>query len=315
MSKIKLILLICLLKPSLILMLNNGYVSSSPNEYFIDTCCSLNENERVYLSCGSNEKIHLNLIQIFYNSAEYCSSELYCCKYETKCSRRITKYSSLSCDEKNSCWIDKTCLKIHDECSSISGLYGQYITINYSCLPLSQTYETINRTDSFDNYQPVPFIVKLLTSDETTRKTSFENKNSFKNFLISNDLKSSPIFLIGIIFLFVLLMLIIYWLADQIGQKLCRQNPLKTSKLVISHSSDEKAKVQSNPSLPVTRVYPSQKIYRYDQPLYDYHHSNKYRYIPYSFNSYQKYIHIQHDPTTGQTYSRTYNPHFNYYSN
>jgi hypothetical protein len=275
-------------------MLNNKYRSLRSNEYFLDTCCSLNENEKIYLSCGPNEKIHLNLIEIYYNSDEYCSSELYCCKYRTKCSRRITKYSTFNCDEKTSCSIDKSCLKIYSSCSSIYGLYGQYITINYSCLPL-------NETNSFDYDQPVPFIVKLSTSDETTIKNSFIKKNS----LITNDLKSSPLFLISIIFIFLLLMFITYWIADQIGKKICRKKNFKIktiqTKILLEHSTQDKTKVQSDSSLPITRIYPS-----------NYYYQNK---TKYSYNPYQRYIDVQHDPITGQIYSRTFNPYFNYYQN
>jgi len=300
-------------------MLNNKYHSLRSNEYFLDTCCSLNENDKIYLSCAPNEKIHLNLIQIYYNSDEYCSSELYCCKYRTKCSRRITKYSSLHCDEKNSCWIDKTCLKIYEPCASIYGLYGQYITIDYSCLPLTEIYQTINETNYLDYDQPVPFIVKLSTSDETTRKNSFIQKNSLENLLISTDVKSSPLFLISIIFIFILLMFITYWLADQIGKKICRQNHfrnnLKTdtiqTKILLQHSPEDKTKVESNSSLPITRIYPSNSNYQY----YHYQNKNKYPYTPYSSNSYRQYINVEHDPITGQIYSRTFNPYFNYYQN
>lgn len=282
-------------------MLKLKYRSLESNEYFIDTCCSLNSNEKVYLSCGPNEKIRLNLIKIYYNSDEYCSSELYCCKYQTKCSRRITKYSSLHCDEKNSCWIDKNCLKIYDSCSSIYGLYGQYITINYSCLLL-------NQTNLFNNEQPVPFIVKLSTSDETTTiENNFIKKNSLKNLLISKDFKSSPLFLISIIFLFLLLMFITYWSADQIGKKFCRKKSFKKklieTKIFYEHSSEDKTKVQSNPPLPITRIYPSHP------------HTNYYHYNPYLNNSYRKYIQLQQHPINEQIYSRTFNPYFNYYQN
>jgi hypothetical protein len=301
-------------------MLNHKYRSLRSNEYFLDTCCSLNENEKIYLSCGSNERIHLNLIQIYYNSDEYCSSELYCCKYRTQCSRRITKYSSLHCDDKSSCSIDKSCLKIYEPCASIYGLYGQYITIDYSCLPSSETYETINQTNYFDNDQPVPFIVKLSTSDEPIIKNSVLRKSSLKHFLISNDLKSSPLFLISIIFVFLFSMFITYWLAGQVGKKFCRQdhgkknvqtNTIQT-KIFLEHSPEDKTKVQSSSSLPVTRIYPSHSNYQYHQPYYHYLNKNKYRYTPYSVNSYRRYINVQHDPITGQFYSRTYNPYFNY---
>jgi hypothetical protein len=276
-------------------MLNSQFDLLKSNEYFVDTCCSLNENEKLYLSCGLNEKIHLNLIQIYYNSDEYCSSELYCCKYQTKCSRRITKYSSLHCDEQNSCWIDKSCLKIYDPCSSIYGLYGQYITIHYSCLE-------INETNSFDSEEPVPFLVKLSTIDETTIK-SFSKKDSLKDLLITDNFKSSPLFLISIIFLFLVLLFLTYWLADLIGKKICRQNRLKknvktntmSTKIFLEHPAENKIKVQSNSSLPITRIYPSYSNYQY-----------------YPFNSYQRYINVQHDPLTGQIYSRTFYPYWNY---
>lgn len=290
MNKINLIILIYLLKPTLILMLNNVYRSLKSNEYFLDTCCSLNKNDKIYLSCGQNEKIHLNLIEIYYNSDEYCSSELYCCKYKTKCSRRITKYSSLHCDDKNSCYIDKNCLKIYNKCSSIYGLYGQYITINYSCLSLNNTF--------IDNYEePVPFIVKLST-------TELDNKKIIKNnFLISKDLKSSPIFLISIIFVFLLIMLISYWSADKIGKKLCRKKKSSIeTKIIYQHKSDDKTKVQSNSSLPITRIYP-------------YHFNYYYQNNPNLNNYPKKYIHVEQHPITQQIYSRTFYPYFNYYQN
>jgi len=286
-------------------MLNSKFDLLKSNEYFLDTCCSLNENEKLYLSCGSNEKIRLNLIQIYYNSDEYCSSELYCCKYQTKCSRRITKYSSLHCDEQNSCWIDKSCLKIYEPCSSIYGLYGQYITINYSCLPI----DNLNETDLFDTEEPVPFVVKLSTIDQTTTTKSFLNKNSLKNLLITNNLKSSPLFLISIIFLFLLLLFLTYWLADLIGKRICRQNRFKknvktntiSTKILLEHPAENKTKVQSTSSLPVTRIYPSYSNYQY------------YNKQPYSFNSsYERYVNVQHDPVTGQIYSRTFYPYWDY---
>ena len=295
MGRIYIIVFINLLNPSLILMLNNKYRSLRSNEYFLDTCCSLNENEKIYLSCGPNEKIRLNLIEIYYNSDEYCSSELYCCKYRTKCSRRITKYSSLNCDEKNSCSIDKNCLKIYSSCASIYGLYGQYITINYSCLPSIEKSSIINETNSYDYDQSIPFIVKLSTYDQTT----------IKNILIENtNLKSSPLFLILIIFLFLLLMFIIYCLADQFGKKVCRQNNLNKNiktNIYFQHLSDQKENVQSNSSLPITRIYPSNSNNQY--------YNNKYPYR----NSYPKYIQIEHDPINQQIYSTKYKHYFNYY--
>jgi hypothetical protein len=211
MNKISIILFICLLNSSFILMLN------SSKEYFLDTCCSLNSNDRIYFSCGLNEKIHLNIIEIYYNSDPYCSEEFYCCKYETTCSRRITKYYNSNCDQKNSCWIDKSCLKIYSPCSNLQGLYGQYITIKYSCLPL---IERINSTDQF-NYQPVPLFFKLFKSEETIKTNQLIKT---KYLLIRNNWKSSPIFLIILICIFIFLILIIYCLADQIGQRICRKH-------------------------------------------------------------------------------------------
>ena len=70
MSNIGIIFLIIFLNPSLILMLKLKYSSLESNEYFLDTCCSLNSNEKVYLSCGPNEKIRLNLIKIYYYSRQ-----------------------------------------------------------------------------------------------------------------------------------------------------------------------------------------------------------------------------------------------------
>jgi hypothetical protein len=286
----KIILLICLLNCVNCLL--------KSREYLIDTCCSLNGNDRLYLSCNLNEQIHLNLIEIFYNSNEYCSSEFNCCKYRTKCSRRITKYFNLHCDQKNSCWIDKTCLKIFKPCSNIYGLYGQYITINYSCLSINQT----NSEEEED--QSGTFIVQLLTSQDKTTTT--------KNFILINHLKSSPIFLIGIILTFILLMLFIYGLANRIANSICRKDSLEKSELIpqkflFKHENVDKIGVESVSSLPVTRIYPCQSIYRYEKAFYD--NSS----IPYLNNRSKQYINIQHNPYTGQISSRIINGYFNYY--
>jgi len=146
------------------------------------------------------------------------------------------------------------------------------------------------------------------------KKNLFIKKNSFKNFLITNDLKSSSIFLKLSSLLFLLLMFIAYWLADQIGKKICRKNPFKKNvktntietKIHLEHSSQDKTKVESNYSLPITRIYPSNSNYQY----YHLNHKNKYPY-----HSHRRYIHVEHDPTNGQIYSRTFYPHFNYYQN
>ncbi|CAF1156399.1 unnamed protein product [Adineta steineri] len=305
-------------------LLNCFYVLIKSNEYFLDTCCSLNENQRIYLSCGLNEKIHLNLIEIFYNSEEYCSEQFYCCKYKTKCSRRITKYSSLHCDQQNSCWIDKTCLKIYKPCTNIYGLYGQYITINYTCLPSNNNNEDDYYHFNETNDETIPFIVKLLTSQED----SSNKKNSLiKNeIFLSDNLKSSPILLILIICIFIFLMLFTYWLAYLCGKNICRKNSNKTKttpqkllipqKIQIKHENNNKIKVQSNQnSLPQTRIYPS---YQYNNNNNQQHHRERYyptksRHLSYSYNPHRQYISVQHDPLTGQISSRTFNSYLNYY--
>ena len=282
----------------------NNYKLLRSNEHFLDTCCSFNEKQRIYLSCGLNEKIRLNLIEIFYNSNPYCSSRYSCCKYRTDCSRRITKYSNLKCDDKNSCWIDKTCLKIYKPCANIYGLYGQYITINYSCVSSIQTYDIKNRTDYFFSNKQIPFIVKVLSSERTTVKNLMIKKNFF---IPDNNFKSSPLFLISVIVFFLILMSISYYIADQIGKKVRHPNHLKknlkTRKVFLKNTTEEKARVEINRSIPVTRIYPYTTIYEYRRPYFD---SNNH-YIPY-----RTFVNIEHDPTTGHFYSRTYNPYFNH---
>lgn len=266
------------------------------NEYMIDTCCSLNEKDQILISCSSNEQINLKLIEIFYNSNEYCSSEYSCCKYQTKCSRRLTKYSTLHCDGKNSCQIDKTCFKIYDHCSNINGLYGQYITIQYSCLT------TNNQTESYEEEEEelVPFVVKLLTSDEIN-----DGLNMNENSLIKNELKSSPMFLMIVILVFLLFLLITYFSADQFGKKICRKSswkkPMKTNRIsteiFLENINENKIKVQSNPSSTMTRIYPT------------YSNNSSYYNHPYS---YQRYLTVHQHPFNGQYYSTTFNPYFNY---
>ncbi|CAF1549125.1 unnamed protein product, partial [Rotaria sordida] len=58
MNKIKFQLFIYLLKPSIIFMLNNND-SFLSNEYFIDTCCSFNKNDKLNIYCNKNEIIRL----------------------------------------------------------------------------------------------------------------------------------------------------------------------------------------------------------------------------------------------------------------
>ena len=273
MNRINLILFILLINVGLILMLNKR------KEYLIETCCSLNEKDQIFISCSSNEFIYLKLIEIFYNSNEYCSSEYSCCKYKTKCSRRLTKYSTLHCDGQNSCQIDKTCFKIYDHCSNINGLYGQYITIQYSCLT------NINQTDSEEEEEPVPFVVKLLASDQLKM-----NENS----LIENELKSSPMFLIIVILAFLLFLLITYFSADQFGKKICRKRSSKTNRIsteiYLENLNENKIKVQSNPSFTMNRVYPN-----YNHPY-----------------SYQTYLTVHQHPSNRQFYSTSFNPYLNY---
>ena len=299
MNRINVIILILLFNPTFILMFKKRFRSLKRNEYFLDTCCSFEENDQMTISCPLNEQIRLKLIEIYYNSNEYCSSEYSCCKYRTKCSRRITKYSTFNCDGKNVCSISKTCLKISDPCSNLNGYYGQYMTIEYSCL---STNGIVNQTNIFeDEDQPVPFIVKLSTSDQIDDRSSVNEKSFFKNFVVENDLKSSPIFLMLIIFVFLLFLILTYWLADQIGRKICRKKSSKkvsrmSTEILLDHSSEEKTKVQSNPSLTMTRIYPS--------------HSNSYSNHPYSYQ--QRYLTVHQHPFNGQFYSRTFYPYFNY---
>lgn len=298
MNKIHLILLyIYILKPTFILMLNKTNLFES-NEYFIDTCCSFNKNDKINLSCRSNEKIHLNLIEIFYNSNEYCSSEYNCCKYRTNCSRRITKYSNLNCYEKNFCSIDKSCLKIYEPCSNINGLYGQYMTISYSCLSLNNSYFN-NKTN-----KTIPFIVKLFQFEETTVENSILNKNIF----LFNNFKSSILSLISIIFLFLLIMLFIYTLADQIGNKFCRKKSLKKQNKISFENFHEEQKLKVNSSNNLKQI---KDIYS----MKTYCECQKYPCIYYRINPNEKYIQIEHNPTTGQIYSTTYNPYFNHFNN
>ncbi|CAF1341132.1 unnamed protein product [Adineta ricciae] len=254
-------------------------------EYFLDTCCSLNGNERIYLSCGLNEKIHLNLIEIYFNSDSSCLSPYSCCQKRTKCSRRITKYFSLHCDEQNSCWINKTCLKIYKSCANSNDYYGQYLTINYSCLSFNE-----NLTKIVDEEILSPFIVKLFTEKKNERK-SFEN---------------SQIFLIGIICSFIFLMLIIYSFANFIGKKFCQnisqknqsqQIDLIPKKILVKHDQDQKITVQSVNCPSPTRIYPIKTTFTSNPKSF---------YIPHSHYSYRPFINVYQDPFTGQISSRTF---------
>lgn len=253
------------------------------NEYVIDSCCSLNENKQIFISCPTNELIHLKLIEIFYNSNQYCSQQYSCCKYKTKCSRRLTKYSTLHCDGRNSCQIDQTCFKIYDQCSNINGLYGQYINIQYSCLTsINQTHH-----DEEEEEEMVPFVVKLSTSDERNIQTVMENET-----------KSSPMFLMIVILIFLLVLMISYFSADQFGKKICRKKsfkkPLKSNRIstemFFENINEKKMKVQSNPP---STISPKN---------FSSHH-------PYS---YQRYLTVHQHPLHGQFYSTSFNPYFNY---
>lgn len=297
MQRINVILLILLLNSTFVLMLKKKrIVSLKETEYYLDTCCSFDETQQLTLSCLPNEQIQLKLIEIYYNSNEYCSSEFSCCKYRTQCSRRITKYSTLNCDGKSSCSISKTCLKIYDSCSSIEGLYGQYITIQYSCLTNETEIEE-------EEQQPVPFIVKLSTTDERNDHSVMNDQSFLRNLFMKNDLKSSPLFLIMIIFLFLLFLIFTYWLADQLGRKYCRKNSSKTkntisTEILLQHPVDEKIQVQTNPTLTINRIYPT------------YSKSSYQNISPYSYH--QRYLTVHHHPFTQQHYSRTFYPYFNY---
>lgn len=334
MYKIHLILFAYIINSSLILMLNSSYVDNEikSNEYFLDTCCSLDKNEKIYLSCLKNEIIRLNLIEIYYNSNEYCSSEYNCCKFRTNCSRRITKYSSLHCDDKNSCWINKSCLKIYEPCASIYGLYGQYITINYSCLKLNNTINTTTITNN-----NIPFILKFLISDDgliaTTKKTILFDKN----------LKSSPLLLISISFIFVFSMLIMYYLTDQFGKKVFHSNYskniiLQEKNIFIENKIQEKDKVQSQSQLEshsqtqtrtpiqsqsqsqsqldndnlinIKQIYPSKTTCQCNHIYSNRIHQNKTHYIYYSKYPFYKYINIQHQPINRQFYYPYLNRHY-----
>ncbi|CAF1262323.1 unnamed protein product [Rotaria sordida] len=304
MNKIKFQLFIYLLKPSIIFMLNNND-SFLSNEYFIDTCCSFNKNDKLNIYCNKNEIIRLNLIEIYYNSNEYCLSEYNCCKYRTNCSRRITKYSNIICNDKNSCSIDKTCLKISKPCSNKNGLYGQYITIYYSCLSL------LNKTNIYlNNDNSIPFIVKLLTSED-----KYENKSIInKNLIEFNYFKSSLLSLYSIIFFFLLFMFIIYSLAYQFGKKIFhKKNFIKNNKIKLNQEFfiEDNRNVQSNRSKTNKDIYSYKRKYLFNNSI----NRIKYPYIYYSINPYQKYIHIQHYPKTRQFYSMTFNPYFNHYTN
>ena len=173
-------------------------------------------------------------------------------------------------------------MKIYKSCANSNDYYGQYLTINYSCLTFNESLTT-NQEDILN-----PFIVKLFTEKDKKERKSFEN---------------SRIFLIGIISSFVFLMLIIYSCANFIGKKFCQnisqENPsqLIPKKILVKHDQDHKITVQSVNSPSSTRIYPIKTTFTSNPKSF---------YVPHSHYSYRPFINVYQDPFTGQISSRTF---------
>ena len=283
--------------------------SPSTNESFVGTCCSFDVNDRLALSCGHRQTIRLNLIEIFYSSDVHCSSSPFsCCPSATTCSRRLTKYSSWNCDQKNSCSISRTCLKIYDPCAGPHGSYGQYLTVNYSCVTKDSWSHDIDDL----SHQALPLIVHLFASAERKEeRRPLRDLLWWKSILPTTDWKSSPLVLILVICLFLAFMLLVYWFADQIGQRICR--PTRSTDRVRSlsnceyivwkYSPDENNRVEANPTLLLS-----------DHRTREESLSAEHRHVLLprsSFPSSPRLIHVQHNPITGQIFSRTFAQHFN----
>lgn len=265
------------------LIYSNELEQQRSNSFEISTCCSTTGNDQLFISCSSNEIIQLNLIEIFYNSNVDCSIGSSCCQTKTSCSRRLTKYYHSNCHHKQFCFIDKTCFKIYSSCAHPNGLHGQFIYVQYSCLTLNSN-QTQQEEEEDEDEELSPIIVKLSTSDQTTRERT--------NLVLKSELKSSPIYLLLVIFIFIVLMFVIYSLADFVGKRFCRDEERKSlsSHLIYLNKTNEKVNVQS--TIPKTRIYPKEI---------------------HSYYPYQTLINVQHDPTTGQVVSTTFYPHFQYY--
>ena len=285
-------------------------LSTSANESFVGTCCSFDVNDRLALSCGHGQTIRLNLIEIFYNSDVHCSSSPFsCCPSATTCSRRLTKYASWNCDQKNSCSISRTCLKIYNSCAGSHGSYGQYLTVNYSCVTKDSWSHDIDDLSQ----QAMPLIVHLFASEERKKEIRpLRELLWWKSILSTSDWRSSPLILLLVICLFLAFMLLVYWFADQIGQRICRHLPARSTDrvqglsnceyIVWKYSPDENNRVEANSALlPSDHRAREESLSAEHRPILV-HRS--------SFPSSPRLIHVQHNPITGQIFSRTFAQHF-----
>lgn len=180
-------------------------------EYFIETCCTMNESETMEISCEKSESISMNLIEIFYNSNKNCLSNGNCCLEKTKCSRRLTKYFKLNCDGKSHCFISRYCSMINHPCAHIHGYHGQYLLIHYSCFKSSPS------SPSLPSHS---FILKSLKIPSNHSDHHHHHSEHFSSSSSMNEEKSLKTFLI-LILLVLSSFLLIYSTFYFIGKSLC----------------------------------------------------------------------------------------------
>ncbi|CAF0828299.1 unnamed protein product [Didymodactylos carnosus] len=317
-------------------------------EKHVDVCCGLGE---IKLTCSQNEKIRLNIIQLYYTENCYLlesnTNSSTCCKRKSSCSRRITKYSH-HCNEQQECFIEKTCLKIYKPCA-IRGIvdvaYGQYMTIDYFCIPQSMSYQQYMENKyrnmlpllpTFDTNITVQLQKpssstgvngwKTLTVTDTSlsagairskRKNLFSLRYDDENGELNDDNSSwsqwkSSVFSLMLLILFaIIFLLLIYWIASKIGHRLRHRQPSKET--LLGHEETKETTITTTLD-PINIENYSYKNGIIDSDaktrIYASPDARSFYYTPYDHSQNQRYptkcyVNVEHDHRTGQIYSRT----------
>ena len=201
-------------------------------------------NRSLTLSCPfSSQRIHLNRLELFYDPTDPLCLFPSCCdqrqrqRQRTSCSRRLTKYFSSSCNDHQQCSLTESCSTLSQSCTQFQSVQGQVLHIDYSC----RTIPTDDDDEEEEEEEKETVIVKLLTFNEEDSSKRREEENSSSKDVHSFELsswKSSPLFLFLILCLFCVLMIFLYWLSDELGERFCRQPSLRrprTLKYVYLH--------------------------------------------------------------------------------
>ena len=217
----------------------------SAKDYFISTCCSTNQSETIQLICQPNEFIRLNFIEIYSRtSVDEClttnsididsSPPIECCRKQTKCFRRLTKYSKSRCDQTNSCSISSFCSTVyHSSCLNSNGIQGEFILIHYSCF--NEENRRWNRVEmkssrkSEEIFQRFNEKIFSIESFQSQRKFFDQMSRTSRSTTSSENNEKSNLIFLFIVFIVIISILLFNWIFFSLGKSYCRSNSLRSS--------------------------------------------------------------------------------------